>query len=275
MSIATVNRVYQPTVAGYFYPSDSETLREEVARLTPAAMERIVATGVIVPHGLYRYAGAIMGETFGRVQIPRRCIVLGSNHTGCGKTWSVLTHGAFQTPLGDVEIDGELAEALRRACPLVMEDEIAHKREHAIEVLLPFLQRLRPDGLTVMPLVINSRQPEEMAQVAEALACVVRACSEPVLLIASADLTQYEQRRITAEIDAQLLDAIRTLNAPLFLERVESLKVNLCGAGPIACVLEAARLLGSLEAQRVRYATSADAGGDPYSATGYAGIILR
>ena len=149
MSSASVDRVYQPTVAGYFYPNDPQVLREEIDRLTPAATERVTATGVIVPHGLYRYAGAVMGETFSRVQIPRRCIIIGSNHTGCGEPWSVLTHGAFQTPLGDVEIDGELAEALRRACPLVVYAATRPgERERVLTTLHEQLQAVVDSGVT-------------------------------------------------------------------------------------------------------------------------------
>lgn len=262
-------------MAGLFYPNTPEALREELGRFTAARAQPMPARGVIVPHASYRYSGSIAGETLSRVAIPRRCVILGPNHTGWGEPWSLMAEGAYVTPLGEVPIDAPFARDLLDACPLLTADDLAHRGEHAVEVGLPFLQCLGPADLTIVPLVIGSEQPDECEQLASALAGCVGRSGEPVLLVASADFTHYEPATVVAHQDTQLIEAIQALDASRFLQEVRELRVAMCGHAPIACVLGAARRLGASGAQLVRYATSADAGGDPQSAVGYAGIILN
>jgi len=231
--------------------------------------------GAIVPHAGYQFSGAVAGDTFSRLTISRRCVILGPNHTGWGPSWSLMADGAYATPLGEVPIDEPLARALLDACPLLVADHLAHKGEHAIEVELPFLQWLRPQDLAIVPLVVGSEDAEEFSQVAEALVRVVAQVHEPVLLLASSDFTHYESREHAANKDAQLIEAIHTVDAQRFVQRVHELRSSMCGYGPVACLLGAARRLGATHAQLIRYATSADAGGDPDSVVGYAGIILN
>ena len=268
-------RVRPAAMAGLFYPNAPEALREELGRLTVAPASRVRSIGVIVPHASYHYSGSVAGETLSRLTIPRRCVILGPNHTGWGAPWSLMAEGAYATPLGEVPIDEPFARALLDACPLLAADDLAHRGEHAIEVELPFLQCLGPADLTIVPLVIGSEQPEEFDQVAGVLAERLSRSGEPVLLVASTDLTHYEPKAVAEHKDAQLIDAIQTLDEQQFLQRVDRLHVAMCGYGPVACVLGAARRLGASGAQLIRYATSADAGGDPQSVVGYAGIILN
>jgi AmmeMemoRadiSam system protein B len=186
-----------------------------------------------------------------------------------------MVEGAYQTPLGEVPIHEPLAHALREACPLFVADHLAHKGEHAIEVELPFLQWLGPDALSIVPIVIGSDDAEEFRQAASALADVIRHAEEPVLLIASSDFSHYEPHAIAIQKDAQVIAAIQRLDAEQFLQRVRDLSVAMCGVGPVACVLDAVKAVGATGAQLVRYATSGDAGGDPQSVVGYAGMILN
>jgi AmmeMemoRadiSam system protein B len=190
-------------------------------------------------------------------------------------SWSILVGGAYRTPLGDVPVNEACAEALRARCPFLEPDEGMQRGEHAIEVVLPFLQRLAPPDLSVVPIVIGSDNSIEFAQLAEALAQVVRMYEERVLLIASSDLSHYEPQARGAEQDLALITAICTLNGPGLIRHVQDGSALMCGYGAVACVLEAAKALGASQAVLVRYGTSADAGGDPSSVIGYAGIIIE
>ena len=268
-------RLRQAMVAGYFYPKDPALLRQTLRELTEDGLPRTSSMGAIVPHGGFQFSGAIAGETFSRLSIPRRCVVLGPNHTGLGSPWSLMAEGAYQTPLGEVPVDVPLATALLEACPLLRDDEQAHLAEHAIEMALPFLQWLGPEALAIVPLVIGSEDVDECEQVAGALARVIRQSGEPGLVVASADFNHYEPREVTASKDAQVIAAVQTLNHAQFLEQVRVLDVTMCGHGSIACFLGAMRRLGATQAHLIRYGTSADAGGDPHSAIGYAGMIVN
>src|SRR3982751_429892 len=98
------------------------------------------AIGVVVPHAGYIYSGHVAGAIYARVVIPSRTIILCPNHTGFGVPLSIMSKGAWETPLGNLQIDSEMANALMTSNPDLEEDTEAQRREHAIEVQLPFLQ---------------------------------------------------------------------------------------------------------------------------------------
>ena len=268
--------IRRPAVAGYFYPADPQALREEVARLLQTAREPArPARGVLLPHGSYRHAGSVIGATLGRTIIPHRCILLAPSHVERWTPWSLLTHGAYRTPLGDVQIDTTCANTLRARCPFLSPDEARQQGEHAIEVLLPFLQYLAPADLTIVPVLVNSEDPEEWASFSRALAQAVLLQEEPVLLIASSDLSHYLPQSRTAALDQRLIDAIGHLDAATFLSAIHDQGAVVCGAAAIACWLSAVTQLGATTATLAAYGTSAASGGDPYSAIGYAGLLVN
>ena len=245
-----------------------------VAQFAPPVTAAEPAIGAIVPHGSYQHSGAIVGQTLGRVAIPERCLILGSNHTGVGSPWSVMSDGAYQTPIGEVPIDQTLARALLEACPLLEDEAIAHHGEHAIEVVLPFLQWRRP-SVQIVPLITSSEDPQACQHVAQAIGWLIGSSEQPVGVLISADLSHYEPHQIVRDQDADLLAMIRQRDAEEFLRLAQERSMRLCGGGAIACGLWVARDLGAREAQVIRYGTSAEAGGDPGSAIGFAGVILN
>jgi AmmeMemoRadiSam system protein B len=185
-----------------------------------------------------------------------------------------MTGGAYRTPLGDVPIDAACAEALCARCAFLEADAWSQRGEHAIEVQLPFLQQLGPPDLSVVPIVTSADDAREFVQLAQALAQVVRMQEEPVLLMASSDLSHYEPRARGADQDRALLEAVQTMDAASLVHLVQEERVLMCGYGAVACILSAARQLGSERAMLVRYGTSADAGGDPNSVIGYASLLI-
>ena len=267
--------IRRPAVAGYYYPAEPLALARAVDEFARGDGPPQSAIGVVVPHGSYRHAGRILGQTLARVAIPRRCILLGPTHTGSWMPWSLMEAGAYRTPLGDVPIDERCAAALRARCPFLSPDAWAQRGEHAIEVVLPFLQRLGPRDLAIVPIVMGAEDRAECAQLATALAQVVRLQEEPVLLIASSDLSHYEPQARGAEQDHVLLEAMEHLETFAFLRRVHEEGVLMCGSGAVACVLDAAKALEARQARLSGYGTSAEAGGDPHSVIGYAGLIIQ
>jgi AmmeMemoRadiSam system protein B len=259
MMVPTVRR---PAVSGYFYPSDPAELRELVDRLTQGSEARVRAHALIVPHGSFRHSGAIAAAAFARVVVPRRCIVIGASHTGSWMPWSLMAGGSYRTPLGDVPIDAACAQALRARCAFLEADAWSQRGEHAIEVQLPFLQQLGPSDLTIVPIVTGSDDPQEFSQLATALAQVIRMQEEPVLLVASSDLSHYETQADGGHQDRTLLAALHTMNGESLIRLIHQERWLMCGYGAVACVLEASKRLGATHANLVRYGTSADAGGD-------------
>jgi hypothetical protein len=264
-------------VAGRFYPGDPDDLRAEAcAYLSPAGATNqapLRALGCIAPHAGYMYSGHVAGAVFARLEVPQRCIVLCPNHTGMGRALAIMSEGAWQTPLGDVAIDSELAANLKRSFPLLQEDSAAHRAEHAAEVELPFLL-LRQPQLKFVPIALGTAQFEVLEQLGKALAGVIAAENGPVLIVASSDMNHYESDAITRAKDNQAIERILTLDPRGLFDVVTQQNISMCGFGPAVTMLTSARQLGAKSAELVKYATSGDISGDRTMVVGYAGIVV-
>ena len=266
--------VRPPAVAGRFYPDDPAKLKQQLASLLPPAKEPPnEAIACMVPHAGYRYSGEVAGAVYSRLKLPRRILLIGPRHFPRGKAEAILSSGAWETPLGRVEIDSQLAGELRRAHPRLAEDAVAHQTEHALEVQLPFLQFLLGDFLFV-PIALGPIDYAELKTLGEVIATILQQQGEPVLMIASSDMNHYESDQVTRGKDRLALDRVLALDAPGLYDVVRREAITMCGAGPVESVLTAACLLGARRASLVRYATSADVTGDITEAVGYAGVTV-
>lgn len=260
-------------VAGRFYPSDPHQLRSDIDSYLSPVQNELRAISCMAPHAGYIYSGAVAGAVFSRVAIPRQCIVLCPNHTGFGKPLSIMSSGKWQTPLGDIPVDRELAGDLKRRCPLLEEDTQAHRSEHAIEVELPFLLTRQPD-VAMVPIAIGTGRFESLAALGEALAETISAQEQPVLIVTSSDMNHYEDDTITRKKDSIAIECILALDAHGLYEAVRRENISMCGFGPAVAMLTAAPKLGASKSELVQYATSGDAFGDRQSVVGYAGIAI-
>jgi AmmeMemoRadiSam system protein B len=264
-----------PAVAGRFYPSDPRELSREVDEFRGGAHEKFRAIGCMVPHAGYMYSGHVAGAVYAALEIPAKCILLGPRHYPQGQPLAILTEGSFETPLGSARIDSAMAAELARACPLLREDPVAHAREHSLEVQLPFLQRIDGDALRFVPVVLATDRYAAMEELGRAVAQVVRAQKEPVLVIASSDMNHYESDEVTRIKDRRAIERVLALDPQGLYETVRREGITMCGYAATVAMLVAARDLGAYEAQLIRYATSGDISGDREQVVGYAGVAIR
>jgi MEMO1 family protein len=264
-----------PAVAGRFYSNQAEELAQQVESFCapPAGEVRRRAVACLVPHAGYRFSGHVAGAVYSRLELPRRFFLLGPRHYPRGEAQAILSEGAWQTPLGRAEIDAELAGELKIACGALVEDEVAHRQEHALEVQLPFLQRLAGE-FRFVPIALGTTDFAALESLGRALAQVVTRQSEPVLIVASSDMNHYESDEITRRKDARALERLLALDARGLHETVRREGINMCGYGPAISMLTAAQLLGATRAALIRYATSGDINGDRDEVVGYAGVIV-
>jgi MEMO1 family protein len=263
-----------PAVAGRFYPGDPDDLRAEACDyLSRTTQATVKAIGCLAPHAGYMYSGHVAGTVFARIEIPECCIVLCPNHTGMGRALAVMSEGSWQTPLGEVPIDAQLAGALKERFPALQEDSAAHRAEHGAEVELPFLQ-LRQPKLRFLPIALGTAQFEVLAGLGAALAEVIASQQDPVLIVASSDMNHYESDAITRAKDHRAIERILTLDARGLFDVVTQQNISMCGFGPAVAMLTAARQLGAKSAELVKYATSGDVSGDRDMVVGYAGVVV-
>ena len=263
-----------PAVAGQFYPGSPEEIRRVLAQYIDQGAEKRECIAVVAPHAGYIYSGRIAGETFSRVMLPERVIILAPNHTGRGRMISIYPGDAWNTPLGKVPVDKELNKLLLDASDLIEEDEQAHVREHSAEVQVPFLQYLQP-GVMISVMVLATREYDALSVLGGAIASAVRNAGEKVLIVASSDMTHFESQKIANEQDRAAIEKIESLDPLGLLETVLSRGITMCGVGPVTTALVAALELGAHSAELTGYETSGDITGDLSSVVGYAGFLVE
>ena len=249
-------------------------MEADLSRLLEDVQPKITPRALVVPHAGWMYSGKVAGAVYGRVALPRLAVLLGPNHTGLGPWGSIMTRGSWGIPGGEIAIASGLAEAILSRGAELSEDESAHAREHALEVQLPFLRRLRPD-LQFVPLTLMKTDLPFCEAVGRAVAAVVAAWPEPVLLLSSTDLNHYESQAVSNRKDRLAIEAILALDPEGLQRTVRDHHISMCGIAPTTALLAALRDLGSPRAELVRYMTSGDVSGDHDRVVGYCGVIIH
>jgi AmmeMemoRadiSam system protein B len=267
-------------VAGQFYSASAASLDAEVTGYLDATAAAAPMTAVICPHAGLMYSGHVAGAVLSRVLLPDTVILIGPNHTGMGPAVSVYPEGAWRIPGGAVPVNRDLARAILARDPNAEADMSAHEREHCLEVQLPFLRHRRRD-IRIVPIVLGTRNPAVCRTLGRCLAALIGELSgtdpssaERPLLLASTDMNHYESDEVTRDKDHHAIAAIERLDPDGLDAAVTDHDISMCGVAPTLAVLHAARALGRTGATLVRYATSADRGGDRRRVVGYAGFTV-
>lgn len=263
-----------PAVAGQFYPAKAEAIEKQIASFMEKSSRKINAIGVIAPHAGYIYSGPVAGKVYSRIEPKPVYIILGPNHTGKGKPYSIMSEGSWVMPQGEVDIDTELAAGLIKNSEFLEEDFLAHAYEHSIEVQLPFLQYLK-QKFKFVPIIISYAEGNIYKALGREIAKVVKDLKRDVLIIASSDMTHYEPEEEARSKDMKAVEAVLKLDEDELVKRVEKFDISMCGSAPAAVMIAAAKELGAKGAELVGYQTSGETTGDRSSVVGYAGIIVR
>lgn len=271
-----------PAVAGQFYPSSADKLREQIeacflhplgpGKLPERGNQERTIVGAVVPHAGYMYSGYEAAHVYfalAKEKKPEAVILLGPNHTGYGSAIAV-SQESWRTPLGEVSVDRKISEQLFKTCELIDVDELAHKYEHSIEVQLPFLQYIYGD-FRFVPIALGIQDLETAQQIAKCIAKL--SCN--VAILASSDFTHYESREEAERKDKKAIAHILTLDEARFMQAVYELDASICGYGAIATCIVASRELGAKRGELLKYASSGEITGDSSSVVAYAGIVLR
>lgn len=275
-----------PVVAGSFYQSNPNALRREIEgcfkhRLGPGEVPRVTGKGarkvlaIISPHAGYMYSGPVAAHGYHALAengAPEVFILLGPNHTGFGSGVSMMPEGSWRTPLGDLQVDAELAASIAGSSRIIDLDEAAHRHEHSIEVQLPFIQYLYGSP-KIVPICFLMQDLATAREVGEAVAKAIAA--RDAVIIASTDLTHYEPQTEAEAKDRKVIDAVLSLDESGVGHIVDSYGVSMCGPGPVVTAIVAAKALKAGRGDLLAYATSGDITGDRRSVVGYASLALR
>lgn len=266
--------IRKPAVAGLFYPDRPDQIEADLSRLIEDVEPKVSPKALVVPHAGWMYSGTVAGQVYGRARLPRLAVLLGPNHTGLGPWGSIMTRGLWALPGADVPVAHELGQAILAASRGLEEDMLAHAREHALEVQLPFLRRIRSD-VAFVPITLMRTDLAFCEEVGRAVAAAVKACPEPVVLLSSTDLNHYESQAVSNRKDRLAIEAILSLDPERLQRTVREQRISMCGIAPTTALLAALAELGGGSAELVGYQTSGDISGDYDRVVGYCGIIVR
>jgi AmmeMemoRadiSam system protein B len=278
----------RPAVAGSFYPAGEAELRSAIDAsylhpLGPGRLPRggVVAKGLkvcVCPHAGYVYSGPVAAHSYldiSELAKPDLVVVVGPNHYGLGSGVATYGRGQWETPLGAVSIDEEASKKIVELTGIVDYDTEAHRREHSIEVQLPFLQSLYGGSFGFLPISLALQDKRTARELGKGLAALLEDAAEggmAAVLIASSDLTHYEPAAQAKEKDTVLLKHVERLDLDAFYTTLERRNITACGYGAIASIMEACRLLGHTKGRINKYATSGDVTGDNDAVVGYPSV---
>jgi len=275
-----------PAVAGSFYAGDSKSLNIQIENcflhkigpgkippVNPKKENNII--GLISPHAGFMYSGPVAANGFYKISLgvsPDTIIILGPNHRGFGEDISIMAKGKWKTPLGELEIDTDIAESILSNSKIIKNDKKAHQFEHSIEVQLPFIQYIFGNGIKFVPICMTHQDINTDIKIAHSICSSV--VNKNILIIASSDFTHYETQEYAKNIDRQAIDAILKFNPQKLYHIIYRQNLTMCGPGPVTTMLIACKALGAKKAELLKYATSGDVSGMYDQVVGYASLII-
>ena len=265
--------VRRAAVAGSWYPDNPARLTQQLSRYVARAEFGEIGDpvrAVIAPHAGLMYSGPVAAFSYKAAARGAftSAVLVGPSHFVPFRGVSLWPDGSWETPLGAIQVDAALASAIRAASDEVVEVPAAHGREHSLELQLPFIAHLLP-GVPIVPLVMGHQTRSTALALGEALARAITDQRRPVILVASSDLSHYEDADTAQRLDGVVTSCVESLDPEALMTALEREPRHACGGGPMVAVLDAARRLGATSSKVLEYADSGDVSGDKSSVVGY------
>ena len=275
-------KVRRPAVAGQFYTADPAALRAQIEELlSDARVERpageIVA--LICPHAGYVYSGAVAAAGYSLVAGGpyETVVVISPCHVDFFRYSSIYDGDAYETPLGRIPVDGELAARIAGDSGLIRLGGAGHeigrngRGEHSLEVQLPFLQVALGD-FRLVPIVMGDQSDAVVDALGAALARELR--GKRALIVASTDLSHFHDDRTARSLDGVFIDDISSYDVDGLRAALAEGRTEACGGGPAAAAMIAAEGLGADRCTILKYANSGDVSGDTNNVVGYVAAAI-
>jgi hypothetical protein len=278
-------KVREAGVAGGFYPADSKELTamidEMLAKATPPAIKDPILA-VVAPHAGYQYSGPVAAYTYAALKGRKfsRVVVIAPSHYEAFDFTSVYDGDAYQTPLGNVQVDKAFARQLAKMSSTMRMSSQGHDAtsagaEHAIEVQLPWLQRVL-GNFELVPIVMGDQSYENSRALGVALEKLIKsdAKGSETLVLASSDLSHYHPYDEAVTIDHKTLNALAAWDYFSMSRNFQSRIWEACGGAPIVAAMIYAERMGANRAMVLKYANSGDVTGDRSRVVGYSADVF-
>ena len=275
------NEVRQPAVAGTFYPSSAYELKNQLDQLFATVEDTEVnenINAIIVPHAGYVFSGEVAASAYAKLdpdKTYKRIFIIGTCHYVLLDGASIYNRGDYKTPLGNVQVDTELADKLIKGNSLIRYVANAHVKEHSIEVQLPFLQYRLKKPFKIVPIVVGAQSAETCSELAKALKPFF---TPDNLFVISSDFSHYPAYNDAVKVDRATGLAISANSPDNFVETLASngkkniagLSTSCCGWGAVLTLLDITSAQNDISVQHIKYMNSGDTKyGDKNSVVGY------
>ncbi|MFC2089752.1 AmmeMemoRadiSam system protein B [Bacteroidota bacterium] len=275
-----------PVVAGSFYPSEEQILKDQLNLLFDQVNDKSVETDIaalIAPHAGYVFSGEVAAAAYARIDPDKsytHVFVIGTSHHVMLNGASIYNKGDYQTPLGTVPVDTELANELIKKSRLIRFSPEAHSREHSIEVQLPFLQYRLKKPFQLVPLVIATQSAETCRELAEVLKPYFTSDN---LFVISSDFSHFPAYKDAITYDTETGEAIQNNSPADFIlnlvanqkRNVPGMSTSCCGWSSVLTLLDITSMLPEIEVKHMKYMNSGDTPyGDKERVVGYHSFIF-
>ncbi|MFA6234708.1 MAG: AmmeMemoRadiSam system protein B [Bacteroidota bacterium] len=268
-------QIRPPAVSGLFYPADPTLLSVTVDQLIdqhPVADITGDVLALVCPHAGFAYSGPTAGAGYAalRQRSFRTAVIISPSHREYFNGISVYDGDAYRTPLGLINVDVELREKLLAFKGIISSSQLGHRDEHAVEVQLPFIQRINPDA-KILPIVMGDQRSEHCLLLARALAEIL---TPDCVLIASSDLSHFHDQKGALDRDSIIAGDIVAFTPMQLLKDLSTQRGEACGGGPIATVMTVAQTLGADRSTILHQCTSGDVTGEMQRVVGYISAVF-
>ncbi|HSL90742.1 MAG TPA: AmmeMemoRadiSam system protein B [Ignavibacteriaceae bacterium] len=270
-----MKQVRQAQVAGYFYPSDPQKLKREISILLDIAKPQKSyhkIFGIVAPHAGYVYSGKTAAYAYNLLKDKniKTAIVISPSHSEYFPGVCVYEGYAYETPFGEIEVDKEITEKLCEESRIIFKGVQGHRKEHALEVQLPFLQSVIKD-FKIVPIVIGDQGKMYIDELAKKLCKVY---DENTLIVASSDLSHFHNSETADQLDSIVEKRINDFDFENLQKDLELNNCEACGGGPIVAMMKAASLLNVNHSEVLIRTDSGDVTGDKSEVVGYLSAVI-
>ncbi len=262
-------------VAGYFYNSDPNKLRNQINLLLniPAKEKRIEKIfGIVSPHAGYAYSGKTAAYSYNQLigKTYKRVVIISPSHSEYFPGISIFNGDAYQTPFGILEVDKDFSAKLSNKSKNIFFSDAGHHKEHALEVQLPFLQTVLKD-FKIVPLVMGDQNRIYVDELAKKLADIF---DDDTLIVASCDLSHFHSKDEANRLDSIVAERIEKFEFENLQKELDERNCEACGGGPVVAMMKAAALKNFNHSAVLHRSDSGDITGDNREVVGYLSAVV-
>ncbi|RKY81146.1 AmmeMemoRadiSam system protein B [candidate division KSB1 bacterium] len=261
----------KPAVAGMFYPSNPTELKRQIDFFLENLEDNPIdgdIYAIVAPHAGYMYSGQVAAAAY-KPLLGRDydlVAVISPSHREYFDGISVFCGESYETPLGKIPVATEICQRLVDQGDKIFSSWLGHGEEHALEVQLPFLQRVLGD-FKLIPVVMGEQNYDYSDSLGETLAKLLR--HQQALVVASSDLSHYYPATEAERLDEIVQQRLKDFDYEGLWDDIELRRCEACGAGPIVAAMIAAKKMGANKSSVLMYRHSGDVTGDRTAVVGY------